>query len=114
MTGGVVVVLGRTGRNFAAGMSGGLAFVLDVSADFAARCNRALVELSPVAETSDASLLKRLIDRHARFTGSARARHVLSHWDESLLQFVRVVPPEYLRATRKAPESARHEGGRLG
>jgi glutamate synthase domain-containing protein 3 len=114
MTGGVVVVLGRTGRNFAAGMSGGLAFVLDVSSDFAVRCNRALVELSPVIETSDTALLKRLIERHARFTGSARARHVLSHWEDSLRQFVRVIPTEYLRAMRSAPESGRQESGRLG
>jgi glutamate synthase domain-containing protein 3 len=115
MTGGVVVVLGRTGRNFAAGMSGGLAFVLDASGDFATRCNRALVELAPVTETSDATLLKRLIERHAKFTGSARARHVLAHWDEALRDFVRVVPTEYLNAVRRAPEQpTRLESGRHG
>jgi glutamate synthase domain-containing protein 2/glutamate synthase domain-containing protein 1/glutamate synthase domain-containing protein 3 len=115
MTGGVVVVLGRTGRNFAAGMSGGLAFVLDASSDFATRCNRALVELAPVTETSDAALLKRLIERHAKFTGSARARHVLAHWDDALREFVRVVPTEYLKAMRIAPEQpALQEGARLG
>jgi glutamate synthase domain-containing protein 3 len=116
MTGGVVVVLGRTGRNFAAGMSGGLAFVLDASGDFATRCNRALVELAAVTDASDAALLKRLIERHARFTGSARARHVLARWDETLREFVRVVPTEYLRAMRAAPaaEATRQESGRLG
>jgi glutamate synthase (NADPH/NADH) large chain len=115
MTGGVVVVLGRTGRNFAAGMSGGLAFVLDASSDFATRCNRALVELAPVTETSDVALLKRLIERHAKFTGSARARHVLAHWDDALRDFVRVVPTEYLNAMRRAPEQPTLlERGRLG
>jgi glutamate synthase domain-containing protein 3 len=115
MTGGVVVVLGRTGRNFAAGMSGGLAFVLDASGDFATRCNRALVELAPVTETSDAALLKRLIERHARFTGSARARHVLARWEDALREFVRIVPTEYLRAMQSAPAlSTRQESERHG
>jgi len=100
MTGGVVVVLGRTGRNFAAGMSGGLAFVLDSSRDFARRCNSALVELAALAEASDLALVKRLVERHAKLTGSARARHVLSHWDESARDFVRVAPVEYLKALR--------------
>lgn len=115
MTGGTVVVLGRTGRNFAAGMSGGVAFVLDASGDFAARCNRALVELATVTEKADAILLKQLIERHARFTGSARARQLLGRWDESLRDFVRVIPTEYLRAMRIAPEeSTRQESGRHG
>ncbi|MEX2151933.1 MAG: glutamate synthase large subunit [Gemmatimonadaceae bacterium] len=115
MTGGVVVVLGRTGRNFAAGMSGGLAFVLDASSDFATRCNHALVELAPVTEMSDVTVLKGLIERHARHTGSARARHVLAHWDDALREFVRVIPTEYLRAIRSAPEQAtRQESGRHG
>ncbi|MGH7711807.1 MAG: glutamate synthase large subunit, partial [Gemmatimonadaceae bacterium] len=106
MTGGVVVVLGRTGRNFAAGMSGGIAYVLDASRDFATRCNRALVELSPVTESADTALLKRLIERHARFTGSARAKHLLSRWDDALREFVRVIPTEYLRALRLASDAA--------
>jgi glutamate synthase (NADPH/NADH) large chain len=113
MTGGTVVVLGRTGRNFAAGMSGGMAFVFDASGDFAARCNSALVELSPLAESSDVALLKQLIERHARYTHSARARHVLARWDETARQFVRVVPTEYLKALRSdVGQPARHEGGR--
>jgi glutamate synthase domain-containing protein 2/glutamate synthase domain-containing protein 1/glutamate synthase domain-containing protein 3 len=115
MTGGVVVVLGRTGRNFAAGMSGGLAFVLDASGDFATRCNGALVEVAPVMDQGDVDLLKRLIERHARFTGSARARHVLSHWNDAVRQFVRVVPTEYLRAIRTTLETAaRQESERHG
>ena len=106
MTGGVVVVLGRTGRNFAAGMSGGVAYVLDPSRDFETRCNRALVELGQVLESADVALLKHLIERHARFTGSARAKHVLSHWHDTLREFVRVIPTEYLRALRIASEAA--------
>ncbi len=102
MTGGTVVVLGRTGRNFGAGMSGGLAFVLDTSRDFAERCNNALVELSPVTDTADAALLKHLIEQHARHAGSARARHILAHWEMSLREFVRVIPTEYRRVLRKA------------
>jgi glutamate synthase (ferredoxin) len=96
-------------------MSGGVAFVLDASSDFATRCNRALVELGPVTDSGDAALLKRLVERHARFTGSARARHVLAHWDETLPQFARVIPTEYLAALRAASEhSTRQEGSRSG
>ena len=104
MTGGVVVVLGRTGRNFAAGMSGGVAYVLDLAGDLATRCNRTLAHLSPVAEVSDAATLRQLVERHARHTGSARARHVLAHWDDSLRHFVRVIPTEYL-AARSSPSA---------
>ncbi|HKG91935.1 MAG TPA: glutamate synthase large subunit [Gemmatimonadaceae bacterium] len=102
MTGGVVVVLGRTGRNFAAGMSGGVAYVLDTeAADFAARCNTALVELGPVRDAADGGLLRDLVERHARFTGSARAAALLERWDESLPRFVRVMPMEYQRALQE-------------
>ena len=110
MTGGVVVVLGRTGRNFAAGMSGGLAFVLDASHDFGTRCNRALVEVAPVTDAGDVALLKRLVERHARFTGSARARYLLAHWEESLRDFVSVIPTEFLQARRHAPADVREAG----
>jgi len=95
MTGGIVVVLGDTGRNFAAGMSGGIAFVLDANRRFERRCNRALVELSPVTEEADALLLRRTIEQHARHSGSALALLVLSAWKEMLPHFVRVLPHEY-------------------
>ena len=111
MTGGVVVVLGRTGRNFAAGMSGGVAYVLDASQDFATRCNSALVELAQVSESADIAQLKRLIERHARFTHSARAKHVLSRWDEAVHEFVRVIPTEYLRALRAASDAEAKQTG---
>jgi glutamate synthase domain-containing protein 2/glutamate synthase domain-containing protein 1/glutamate synthase domain-containing protein 3 len=108
MTGGVVVVLGRTGRNFAAGMSGGTAFVLDESEsrEFRQRCNRALVELQPVESADDRALLRHLVEQHARFTGSARARYLLSRWEQALRDFVAVVPTEYQRAMREREQRA--------
>ncbi|HEX8848923.1 MAG TPA: glutamate synthase large subunit [Gemmatimonadaceae bacterium] len=118
MTGGVVVVLGRTGRNFAAGMSGGMAFVLDESGDreFARRCNTSLVELHPVERQEDRALLRRLIEQHARHTGSARARSILAHWEHALRDFVAVVPTEYRRAMsqRDTAIGAKPEGQRHG
>ena len=77
--------------------------------------HRELGLVAPVADQSDVTLLKRLIERHAKFTGSARARHVLSHWDDAVRQFVRVVPTEYLRALRATSETAaRQESERHG
>jgi len=121
MTGGVVVVLGRTGRNFAAGMSGGLAFVLDESGELERHCNRALVELGPVADASDRALLRRLVEHHARYTGSARAKHALARWDQTLRHFVRVISLEYKRALAQGaslgaatPPAASQEGARYG
>jgi glutamate synthase domain-containing protein 3 len=118
MTGGTVVVLGRTGRNFAAGMSGGIAYVYDEDGDFARRCNTAMVALHkvlPAAEQvasvdpalwhraqgqaqTDEALLKKLIEEHHRWTGSLRAREILDHWAERLSKFVKVFPHEYKRA----------------
>ena len=112
MTGGVVVVLGRTGRNFGAGMSGGMAFVLDESEqrEFASRCNRALVELHPVERSEDRALLRRHVEQHARLTRSARARSLLARWDSALRDFVAVVPTEYRLAMtrRESPAGQRH------
>ncbi len=97
MTGGVVVVLGPVGRNFAAGMSGGVAFVLDEHGRLEQRCNRGMVELEGVADPADAELLRRLVGRHYRRSGSARARRLLAAWEEVLPAFVRVIPTEYKR-----------------
>ncbi|MFL5561380.1 MAG: glutamate synthase large subunit [Gemmatimonadaceae bacterium] len=115
MTGGIVVVLGRTGRNFAAGMSGGLAFVLDESGDhaFQARCNRAMVALHAIDRAEDRTTLRRLVEQHARLTASARARSLLSRWEQALRDFVAVVPLEYSQALVRretAQASARAEG----
>jgi len=99
MTGGIVVVLGSTGRNFAAGMSGGYAYVLDLEGDFAKRCNAAMVDLEPVlAESQDEANLKRLIENHQKYTGSKRAQDVLGKWTQYRSRFVKVFPKEYRRA----------------
>jgi glutamate synthase domain-containing protein 2/glutamate synthase domain-containing protein 1/glutamate synthase domain-containing protein 3 len=121
MTGGTVVVLGRTGRNFAAGMSGGVAYVYDVDGTFSAHCNQAMVELSGVRSESeqaaaeadlaaagkgrvqhrgksDEAQLRDLIERHLRFTGSTLALKMLDDWDAARARFVKVFPHEYQRA----------------
>jgi glutamate synthase (NADPH/NADH) large chain len=114
MTGGTVAVLGTTGRNFAAGMSGGIAYVLDADGQFSKRCNTAMVELLPVyAEAeqegklarelwhlgkSDEANLRTLIERHAQYTGSQRARQILDDWANFRPKFVKVFPNEYKRA----------------
>lgn len=119
MTGGTVVVLGKTGRNFAAGMSGGIAYVYDEDGQFAKRCNTSMVSLDkllPAHEQeatvdrgiwhhagdgegkTDEVLLRKLIEDHHRWTGSQRARDILDHWAESRAKFVKVFPNEYRRA----------------
>jgi glutamate synthase (NADPH) large chain len=98
MTNGLVVVLGRTGRNFAAGMTGGIAYVLDRAGDFStACCNRADVDLAPVTEAKDIDMLYQLITRHSEYTGSPQAKWILDHWDDMLPKFVQVFPHEYKR-----------------
>jgi glutamate synthase (NADPH/NADH) large chain len=114
MTGGTVVVLGETGRNFAAGMSGGVAYVYDADHSFDKRCNLSMVALEPVLSTSeqllqtdpatwhrgecDEIVLKSLIERHFKFTGSEKARAILDQWDTARTRFVKVFPTEYKRA----------------
>ncbi|MFA6442784.1 MAG: glutamate synthase-related protein, partial [Sterolibacterium sp.] len=114
MTGGTVVVLGHTGRNFAAGMSGGIAYVLDADDSFASRCNTAMVALEkllpadkqPLAEPrhrdmADETQLKTLIERHAEYTGSTVARIILANWPAYRSKFVKVMPHEYKRALQE-------------
>ncbi|OPZ26789.1 MAG: Ferredoxin-dependent glutamate synthase 1 [Lentisphaerae bacterium ADurb.BinA184] len=101
MTGGVVVVLGETGFNFAAGMSGGLAFVYDPDNSFDGRCNLDMVDLEPVREPDDTELLRQMIGRHAELTGSARAQALLADWHAALPCFVKVFPTEYRLALGK-------------
>ena len=120
MTGGMVVVLGKTGRNFAAGMSGGVAYVLDEDGSFPKRCNMSMVELEAVPEEAAASAtgeveahgrvhfnhlnkadeaaLRGKIEKHLRYTGSARAKQILDNWATYLPKFVKVMPTEYRRA----------------
>jgi glutamate synthase (NADPH/NADH) large chain len=133
MTGGVVVVLGDTGRNFAAGMSGGIAYVYDPQARFKDLCNASMVELENVRPASepaddpgrprqraldvedngmgdmlrfDAERLRILVERHHLHTGSARARELLEDWERALPCFVKVMPKDYKRALLQARERA--------
>jgi glutamate synthase domain-containing protein 3 len=93
-----VVVLGRTGVNFAAGMSGGIAYVYDPMQDFDLRCNLDMVDIEPVREPEDVETVKSMIERHRRHTGSVRAGLLLDNWAETLSLFVKVMPMEYRRA----------------
>jgi glutamate synthase (NADPH/NADH) large chain len=95
MTGGRTVVLGTTGRNFAAGMSGGIAYVLDEIGDFEYYCNTGLVELGPVEDKADISELQELIGKHLLYTQSPLANKLLTNWEEFLPKFVKVIPLEY-------------------
>lgn len=97
MTGGRVVVLGPTGRNFAAGMSGGTAYVLDEDGTFASRCNKDMVYLENVEENFEINELKGMIQHHATFTDSAVAHRILAKWDEYIWKFVKVIPKDYKR-----------------
>ncbi len=97
MTGGAAVVIGPTGRNFAAGMSGGVAFVLAKERDFRKRCNLEMVELEPLFETDDIELVRDLLIQHAGYTGSAVAKRLLKAWKRSIKEFVKVMPLDYRR-----------------
>ena len=97
MTGGNAVILGRTGRNFAAGMSGGIAYVLDDDGSFERRCNMELVGFDPL-EDEDVAKIRALVEEHRERTGSPVATRVLDNWDESLAKFVKVMPHDYKRA----------------
>ncbi len=97
MTGGRVVVLGPTGRNFAAGMSGGIAYILDADGTFHTNCNLDMVDLERLSDANEIAELKGLIERHAEATGSTRAQEVLAAWDETVPKFVKVLPKDYKR-----------------
>jgi glutamate synthase domain-containing protein 2/glutamate synthase domain-containing protein 1/glutamate synthase domain-containing protein 3 len=109
MTGGVVVVLGPTGRNFAAGMSGGVAYVLDEERAFAERCNPQLVALEPVG-AEDGEALRALVTEHERRTGSTVAARLLADWDGAVQRFLKVMPHDYRRALELAAVSTGGEG----
>jgi glutamate synthase domain-containing protein 2/glutamate synthase domain-containing protein 1/glutamate synthase domain-containing protein 3 len=110
MTGGLVVVLGRTGRNFAAGMSGGIAYVLDEDRTFAERCNKELVALEPL-EVDDLQTLLALLEEHESRTGSTVAGRVLDNWQTTQLAFVKVMPHEYRAALEKHRDHPVSAGG---
>jgi len=98
MTGGVVVVLGPTGLNFAAGMSGGIAYIFDEMRLFDQRCNLETVDLESVTEEEDIAILRRMIEQHVRFTGSPLGAGILENWHDKIYQFIKVMPMEYRRA----------------
>jgi glutamate synthase (ferredoxin) len=108
MTGGTVVILGTTGRNFAAGMSGGVAYVLDEAGDFAGHCNTQMVALEQL-DDSDLAILKGMIEKHEEYTGSARAKMVLINWASYANSFVKVMPMDYKRVLQ-ALERAKAAG----
>ena len=109
MTGGRVVVLGTTGRNFAAGMSGGIAYVLDEKGDFKTRCNTSMSDLFALEDQAEIDSLYELIKQHAEATKSQKAFKVLALWEQSVKQFVKVLPRDYARVL-KALDKAKADG----
>ena len=101
MTGGRTVVLGATGRNFAAGMSGGVAYVYDEQGDFDFYCNMEMVELSLIEDSMDSKELHSLITKHYQFTGSVRAKELLDNWRDAVDKFIKVVPIEYKKVLQE-------------
>ena len=109
MTGGTVVILGQTGRNFAAGMSGGLAYVLDEHQLFDTLCNLDMVDLENVWQTEDKNLLYDLIGRHYRWTNSKRAWYILDNWPEMVGRFVKVMPIDYRKSLQRLKDREQRE-----
>jgi glutamate synthase domain-containing protein 3 len=101
MTGGRVVILGPTGRNFAAGMSGGIAYVWDPTEQLLLNCNMGMVELEKTETDEDIAELRELVEKHRDHTGSTVANHLLANWDELLPQFVKVMPTDYKRVLQE-------------
>jgi len=108
MTGGRVVVLGPTGRNFAAGMSGGVAYVWDPEEKFLVNCNLGMVELEKVEAEEDIAELKQLIELHQNHTGSAVSAKVLDSWNKCLPQFIKVMPTDYKRVLEERAASGKY------
>ena len=109
MTGGRVVVLGPTGRNFAAGMSGGEAYVLDEAGNFPSLCNQEMVDLEKVETEADQVILRLLLEEHRQRTGSTNAARVLDNWDAMLPKFVKVMPRDYKRVLAERRARAERE-----
>lgn len=104
MTGGRVAVIGPTGRNFAAGMSGGIAYIWDMNGDFKTKCNMGMVELFDVEEQEDVQKLHEMIENHYRYTGSSVAKRILDNWNAILPQFIKVYPIDYRRVIEEAKQ----------
>ena len=109
MTGGRVVVLGRAGRNLAAGMSGGIAYVLDEAGDFAKRVNTQMVGIEKLEDAAEIAEVRKLVQNHLNHTKSTRARHLLDQWDLIVPKFVKVLPNDYRRMLAEI-ETARSQG----
>jgi glutamate synthase domain-containing protein 3 len=116
MTGGTVVVLGKVGRNFAAGMSGGIAYVLDEDGKFAQYCNTSMVSLGPISKTvkpgqhmgtADTDILHGMLTRHVELTESPKAQTILKDWDNFYSKFVKVTPSDYYRALLEIENTAK-------
>jgi glutamate synthase (ferredoxin) len=107
-----VVVLGGVGRNFAAGMSGGVAYIFDERGNARLNINADMVEIGPVEEPEEIAAMKAMIERHLQYTNSARAKQILDSWEQSLKQFVRVMPKDYKRML--ACIARAHEQGLTG
>ncbi len=113
MTGGRVVVIGPTGRNFAAGMSGGLAYVLDKDGTFSQRCNKGMVDLVKLTEPEDLVEVRTLLENHARYTKSTVAQGLLRDWERTVAQFVKVYPQDYRRVLEEAAKIATQNGEKV-
>ena len=106
MTGGVAVVLGPTGRNFAAGMSGGIAFVYDKDDSFDISFNGGMADLESVTDPEDIATLKGLIEDHLKYTGSTPAAAILSDWNAALKRFKKIIPRDYRRVLEERRRNA--------
>jgi glutamate synthase (NADPH/NADH) large chain len=107
MTGGKAVILGTTGRNFAAGMSGGIAYILDEAGDFNTRCNAEMVDLEPLSDREEIEEILMMVQRHAVYTGSNRAKTILADWENYLTRFVKVIPRDYKRVLEALKQVAK-------
>ena len=108
MTKGNVICIGKTGRNFAAGMSGGIAYVLDEAGNFPLSCNKEMVDLEKLELPEDVEFVKEMLRKHVRYTRSEKAQRLLENWDQTQRQFVKVYPRDYRRVmeARKAASAA--------
>ena len=112
MTGGHVVILGPAGRNFGAGMSGGIAYVLDEVGDFAGRVNKQMVDIESLTDAPEIEKVRGMVERHRDLTGSARAKQVLENWEDRVAKFVRIIPKDFKRAVESLKRA--HEQGLSG
>ena len=106
MTGGVALIIGPTGRNFAAGMSGGVAYIYDPNGEFPAKCNLEMVELEKFADKEDIDQVRDLLIQHSGYTGSTVASEILNSWETAQKKFVKVMPVDYRRVLLERKKAA--------